>query len=178
MPDSTKAHPERAEARTNLFVLAVLRTGLAAGPIRIRNLSTRGMLVEGAVLPPAGTHVKIERGSLVTSGIVVWNVDGRAGVELSSDVEVESWLPMRRNAAQSRIDEIVQTVKSGSTHPTSAIDMSNRPSLGTLIRELENVSQTLAEDDQIVSRHAELLQRLDIIGQHLTSLMKTPPIRT
>lgn len=170
---------ERAETRTNLFVLAAIRSSLAIGPVRIRNLSKRGMLVEGAILPPVGTEVQIERGSLLASGKIVWLGDGRAGIELASDIEVKSWLPKFSKAGQARVDELVHTIKAGLQQPVAVPEpLINQPDLLSLLKDLDHVSQMMAEDDYIVSRHGESIQRLDIIAQHLRSLTRTGPVRT
>ena len=50
----------RAEARTNLFVMAKLAAGGSVCTVKVRNISSGGALVEGAALPPPGTPCRLK----------------------------------------------------------------------------------------------------------------------
>lgn len=172
---------KRAAPRINLFVLAAVRSGHAVSPVRIRNVSPKGMLIEGGALPPVGSLVEIERGVLSASGSVVWLENGRAGVHVSGVVDVAKWLPNAMASRQSRIDEIVHKIKSGDSlagcdsPAPAAAKYGDLVELDRLIGELSFVSQSLAEDTTVLDGHAENLQKLDIIVQRLKTFLQECP---
>ena len=113
----------RLSARTNLFVMAAICGGLGSEPVKVRNLSPNGALIEGAVLPQTGTQVRLCRADLEVGGEIVWCKDGRAGLQFGSPVVVADWLPQgSANAGQQRVDQLVQKLKTSgaSSSPSSA----------------------------------------------------------
>ena len=78
----------RADIRSNVFLSATL---LAAGvtlPVRIRNISPTGVLLDGAGLPPQGSVIHLRRGSLSVGGEIAWQRDGQCGVRFDAGVVV------------------------------------------------------------------------------------------
>ena len=71
--------------RTTTFRSAVLDLGGTQGEIRIRNISSNGVLIDGIAFPhdPTGTEVMIEllEGQMFPA-VIRWAQDGRAGLEL------------------------------------------------------------------------------------------------
>lgn len=169
----------RIEARTNMFVMASLSARGASGPVRVRNLSPTGALIEGGVLPVPGEPVSLLRGSLRTDGKVVWCHNGRAGLRFDALVTVSDWLP--KGAHQSRqhqSDSIIRKFKAEKgAHPPSAVYKEVAPSgvtssdLETLVRELDLLAEALAEDDVVIIRHGAKLQVLDAASQALRKLV-------
>lgn len=98
----------RVERRTNMFVMASLIARSASGPVRVRNLSSTGALIEGAVIPAPGERVFLRRAGATVVGEVIWSRDGRAGLRSDSRVTVADWLPRANCSAQQRVDEVVQ----------------------------------------------------------------------
>jgi hypothetical protein len=169
----------RLTARTNLFVMAVICAGLSSEPVRVRNLSTSGALVEGAVLPQPGTQVRLCRADLDVEGEVMWCKDGRAGLQFGSSVIVADWLPQgSAKAGQQRVDRLVQKLKSDglSASPSSvAIGENDRKDfsaqeLNHLRKAVESLAEDLAADAAIVEHHSSKLQTLDIVAQALGKL--------
>lgn len=165
---------DRAAGRTNLFVLAVLRSSSQSVPVRVRNVSENGMLVEAAILPPVGTAVEIKRGALSATGTVIWAGDGRAGLKLSSTIDVRSWLPQKGGSGQSRVDEIAEQVRAGAGREQEAGRIlpgtGSEGALAALAAEVAAIAQSLAEDGQMIASCADALQRLDLVAQKLRSL--------
>jgi hypothetical protein len=54
--DHDSGRQQRADIRSNMFVMAVLYCDGCSAPVRIRNLSRSGALIESAVIPPDGAH--------------------------------------------------------------------------------------------------------------------------
>ena len=51
----------RREPRTNMFVMATIYADTGSAPVKVRNLSSTGALIEGEVLPPLGATVRLRR---------------------------------------------------------------------------------------------------------------------
>jgi hypothetical protein len=169
----------RREPRTNMFVMATIYADTGSAPVKVRNLSSSGALVEGGVLPPPGATFRLCRGSLNITGEVVWSRDGRAGLRFASGVSVADWLPRgKATAPQQRVDDIVQYAKASliptsispedcpifETNKLSSLDMTR------LRQAIESLAEDLANDPLIVERHASKLQTLDIAAQALRKL--------
>ena len=74
----------RSEGRSNVFLAVSLKTGDRIIPVRVRNIASRGMLVEGVALPPIGTRVTLVRGDLSAAGQLAWVVTVTAESTLTS----------------------------------------------------------------------------------------------
>ncbi len=174
------AQPEsRLSARTNLFVMAAIFAGLGSEPVKVRNLSANGALIEGAVLPEPGTRVRLCRADLNVGGEIVWCRDGRAGLRFESSVAVADWLPQGlASAGQQRVDRVVQELKNDGLNalPSSVAHGENDSKdfsveeLNYLRAEIESLAEDLAGDAAVVDRHFSKLQTLDIVAQALGKL--------
>ncbi len=66
----------------------------------LRNISARGMQVEGEELPPKGTYVAIWIDGLnVPAGEVMWRKDAVAGIQLSEELGWTSLMPWIRKVS-------------------------------------------------------------------------------
>lgn len=183
-PDATDDAPSagqlQRDGRSNMFVVAALTSADASGPVRIRNLSSSGALVEGGALPAAGEPVRLNRGSLSVSGQIVWRREDKAGIKFSSSISVPLWLPTgRAPARQQRVDEIVFRYQAGAA-PTApalprtleiqegAVDV--RATLLELRAVINAAAEELASDSSLAARHVKALQAIDVAGQALEQL--------
>ncbi len=169
----------RREPRTSLFAMATLYAGLGSWAVKVRDLSSRGALVEGGDIPPPGTSVRLCRGSLTIMGEIVWCRAGRAGLRLESSLAIAEWLPgSRATAPQQRVDEIVQQVRASGTmpslspghHPTLQSNKLSAVELTRLRIAIEALAEDLAADAHVVNRHMSKLQTLDVAAQALGKL--------
>lgn len=172
-------HDGRREPRKSMFVMATIYAAAGSAPVKVRDLSSRGALIEGAVIPPAGTRVRLCRGSLSIGSEVVWANEGRAGLLFDSRVSVADWLPsVRALAAQQRVDEVVQQTKASQTvHAApAAVPLTFAPcefsalELTGLRQAIESLADDLASDPSVLERHASKLQTLDRAAQVLRKL--------
>lgn len=174
------AHCEaRREPRTSLFVMATLYADTGSSPVKVRDLSSVGALIEGGVIPPVGTSVRLCRGSFSITGRMVWCRGGRGGLRFESSISVAEWLPGGRGTvAQQRVDEIVQETKAAGTVPSFSSghrsdDQSGKLTAFELTRlrtAIESLADDLAADPQVVKRHMTKLQTLDLAAQALRKL--------
>lgn len=164
----------RRELRTNLFAMGTIYVDGASTPVRVRNLSPAGAMIEGAVLPRSGRRVRLCRGSLEVSAEIVWCQDGAAGLQFESAVTVTDWLPRGRAIApQQRIDEVFHQARAGvsvasppAPPPGSGIKL-GALDLTRMKQAIESLAVELASDPQVVERYASKLQVLDIAAETL-----------
>jgi hypothetical protein len=163
----------RSSRRTNLFVAAMLYSEGGNSPAKIRNLSEYGALVEASVLPPAGTLVRVCRGSLAVRGQIVWQRGGRAGLKFDSAIAVADWLPTGITRHQSQVDAMVHHVKTGcaAREPASP---GSRPAaesvqiqLEAAAASLERMADELCSDPHVLVHHHRTLQQFEILVQRL-----------
>lgn len=161
---------QRIEPRTNMFVLATISWAGASGPVKIRNMSASGALIEGTVLPPVGETVLLRRGSSVAAGKIAWCKGGKAGVKLDQKVAVSEWMP-GDSTGQTRVDQIVHRIRSEkptAEHlPVTSAPLISSSELRTLADGLCSLADDLADDMDFVIRHSSRLQLLDIAAQTL-----------
>ena len=74
--DDPPAEPNRRSARKPVLLSATLEVAGERVPVKLRNLSEEGALIEGSPLPAAGATTWFERGALRLIGKIVW-VDGK-----------------------------------------------------------------------------------------------------
>lgn len=155
--------------------MAAIYAAAGSTPVKVRNVSPRGALIEGAVIPPLGSRVRLCRGSLSVTAEIVWSRDGRAGLGFQSTVCVDDWLPRNRAMTpQERVDEMVGQVKACALVPRSlgdgATSESSKPAaleLARLAHALESLAEDLTADPDIVKRHLFKIQTLDVAAQAL-----------
>jgi len=182
-----QAH-ERADMRSNMFVVAALYCDRGSSPVRIRNMSRSGALIESAVIPPEQSPVRLSRGSLAVVGQIVWRKDNRAGIRFDAAVEVGNWLPGGgHSTAQQRVDEIVhscRTTHSNQPEPATAAPTAP-PALAELAGQLVEIKhalnamgEVLAEDMAVAMAHSTELQTIDISVQKLERIAAFLAVRT
>lgn len=172
---------DRRAERTHLFVVATLYFGQASTPVRVRNLSMTGALIEGADLPPVGTEIVLRRGNLEAAGTAIWSDSGRAGLSFYWPVAVSAWLPTKEPTRQAQVDRIAFEVKQGRRAldvapllPIDAPPMSRLAAVAELTAlqaELGQLADKLSHDMILVATHPEV-QFLDAAGQRIGKIIQ------
>ena len=103
-------------SRKNLLT-ASIEAGALKAPVRIRNLSETGAMIDGAALPDIGTVLTLRRLEVVRA-VVVWSATGRCGIRFDGVAAVEDWVAGVRQArpaerSQARVDAIQAAVRRG-----------------------------------------------------------------
>lgn len=173
----------RADPRTSIYLAAALYTDGCSSPVKIRNISATGALLEGAAIPRVGTLVQLVRGTLIAHALVAWATDARCGLKFSGQVDVQSWRAAPTNVEQQRVDEVVRLVKAGAVPlpvpPLGQGKPADRTSIDTseLVGDLRQISKLLdklgselAGDSDIVTRHGPALQNVDIAMQMIAAI--------
>ena len=189
---SEAADNRRVAQRTFLMLAATARCGGQSLPIRIRNVSETGALIEGADLPVAGEEILLSRGETEIDAIVAWASGSRRGVHFSRPVAVDTWragkpanaLP----ASQGRVDLIQAAARSGRNAASlpppppeerwiDELDARMAEELAFVQRLVETLGDELVADPAIVHRHTQALQNIDVASQilgHLSRVVGAP----
>ncbi len=90
--DESSNSQNRKNRRSNVLMSASLELSGTSVPVKLRNLSAEGALVEGESLPVEGASVLFRKGDLSIPGRVAW-VNGRqAGVNFARNLNPEQLL--------------------------------------------------------------------------------------
>jgi hypothetical protein len=183
MASATDDH--RGTPRKSLFAAAVLYTSAGSAPVRVRNISEKGALVEGSELPEPETDVRLSRGSLSALGQVRWSLEGKAGIAFVAPVQVANWLSSCSiKGHQERVDELVLAVREGSPFATNGQSPQQSSSLtvpnGRQLTErlvqihqsIEQIAEALAADPMVLNKHGAELQKLEAVVRVIASLVK------
>jgi len=190
MADQPTANTRVRAPRKNLLLAATIEAGALKGPVRIRNLSESGAMLEGAALPDVGTAFMLRRLEIEIGGTVVWRESGRCGVAFDGKVSVAEWsagvphVPRPGIRGQARVDEIQSVLRSGgqlpidapspasSTKPITPGELNRRiaEEIDYAWRLLNAVADELSDDPVLLQRHGDALQRFDIACQMITHL--------
>jgi hypothetical protein len=90
--DQSSAAQNRKSQRSNVLLAATLETNGASLPIKLRNLSPEGALVDGEPLPEAGSEVVFHRNELSLPGRVAWVHGNHAGIAFAKPLQPEEVL--------------------------------------------------------------------------------------
>lgn len=82
----------RRARRSNVLLAASIETSGASVPVKLRNLSTEGALVEGDDLPVEGSEVLFKRNELSVKSRVAWVNGAHAGVAFRRPIAQEDVL--------------------------------------------------------------------------------------
>lgn len=154
-----------------MFVLASMAAASVSGPIKIRNMSPSGALIEGVALPHVGEHLSLGRGELSAAGTIVWREGGRAGLRFDHFVEVGAWLPA--GSRQQQVDQTFHELKNGlaptAPQPPAPVGTSpvGKADLLEAASALDALADALAEDARVIAGHSTKLQALDVAAQLL-----------
>ena len=126
----------RRSRRSNVLLAASIEASGAVTPVKLRNLSTEGALIEADGLPLEGTEVVFRRNELSVNSRVAWVAGNQAGVAFHRPIPQEDVL---RNIPKPRY--------------RAPLDF-KRPALAC--RELSPEEVRLAESWVATSRHGSL----------------------
>jgi hypothetical protein len=175
----------RRAPRSNLFLSAEIDTGGKASPVRVKNLSETGALLEGPAFPAVGTVLTLRRLDVQIGATVVWLAPPKCGVAFEGEVCVGEWIAGKAGPVtfgQARVDEMQATVRDRTSLrpvPIAAVDRGKdvedidgrvAEELAFVRRLLEALSDELVVEPIVVQRHARALQGFDLAGQILGHL--------
>lgn len=174
------AKNNRGQSRSSVFAAAVVRAGVEQAPVKVRNMSPNGAMVESPLTPPQGTIVSLMRGSLSARGTVAWSSDHRFGLHFASELSIKEWLATPAKCEQQRVDNIVSLIRAGAipTEASAGAPEFDAPQsddrladyLGDVVRLMQDLEDDLASSDDTLDRHGLKLQNLDIAMQMIRAI--------
>lgn len=90
--DESSPTQNRKSRRSNVLMSASLELSGASLPVKLRNLSADGALVEGDKLPVEGASLLFRKGDLSMTGVVAWVKGRQAGVSFAHKLNPEQLL--------------------------------------------------------------------------------------
>ena len=90
--DESSPTQNRKSRRSNVLMAASLELSGTSLPVKLRNLSADGALVEGEKLPVEGSSVQFRKGELSMAGHVAWVKGRQAGVSFAQKLDPEQLL--------------------------------------------------------------------------------------
>ena len=88
----------RTMPRVELRLRVHIKSGGVLSIATMRNISARGLQIEGAELPPKGTYVSVfVEGLNVPPGEIIWSKGDLAGIELFEELSWSSLMPWIRS---------------------------------------------------------------------------------
>ena len=182
--------------RKNLMLTASIESETLSAPVRVRNLSESGAMIDGAALPVVGAKVVLRRADLSTAATVMWREGGRCGIKFDNVVaSVDEWVAGKQNPpgqaqyGQARVDAIQSAVRAGvelqpeAPSATGAglsgkdLDARIAEEIDFLRRLIDNLGEELTDDPIVVQRHLQAVQTLDRASQilgHLGAVLSAP----
>lgn len=167
----------RASERSNVFLSAALYTQTRSFPVRIRNISAGGALLDGTNLPGEGSPVSLCRAHLAVEGKVAWQAHELRGVHFSAEIDVEEWVKLRGHAGQQRVDQAVAAIRTGKHQDDLISEMSNTGTepvtMESISTALEEICERLSNSPALTDDVAVELVRLDSIINSLRQLARS-----
>jgi PilZ domain len=90
--DQSSASQNRKTRRSNVLMSASLELSGTSLPVKLRNLSAEGALVQGDKLPVEGASILFRKGDLIMNGTVAWVKGKQAGVNFTHRLDPEQLL--------------------------------------------------------------------------------------
>lgn len=90
--DQSNSPQNRKSRRSNVLMSASLELSGMSLPVKLRNLSSDGALVEGDKLPVEGSSVQFRKGELSVAGRVAWAKTRHAGISFMHALEPDQVL--------------------------------------------------------------------------------------
>ena len=169
-----ESHGNRAEGRANVFLGAVLDSGTGSVPVRVRNISPNGALIEGPILPTPGAKVRLVRGTLRASGTLAWEAQNHGGVSFAEPIDVQAWVQRIGHPGQQRVDSLVAAIRRGEPVRGTEEEPQADPLAG-ISRALDELCERLASSKLFPPELGEDLLKLDVLAQSLRSLARGRP---
>lgn len=90
--DQSGTTQNRRSRRSHVLMAATIEVDGTLVPVKLRNLSSQGALVESETLPAVGTAVIFRKKELNLAGRVAWITGGRAGIAFADRLDPEAVL--------------------------------------------------------------------------------------
>lgn len=168
-----KGEDPRGDQRSHVFLMAVLSTGAQSFPVRVRNLSVNGALLEGTKLPDKDATVTLRRGSLATTGNIAWAAGQLCGIHFLGAIHVAEWVDRAGPVGQQRIDAAVAEFRHTSNvrrDPAPSSHEAPREKLAAMSAALLQICERITEMPGMTVKLAEELLKIEATAHALREL--------
>ena len=161
----------RAERR-GLFMSAQLLVDGQDWPIRVRNISETGAMVEGMRLPETGA-VELRRADHRIVASIAWAQGKRRGLRFHRSIEVAEWLPSTDMQGQQLLDARIAAARAQAVPQSETYedDLPIVPRVGEELklasRRLEGLLDTFGDYMPMLQRFPTEMQQLEVLQQLL-----------
>lgn len=171
----------RSSPRTTLLMRGLLLDSDKAYPVKIRNVSLSGALLEGAPEQTVGAQLILRRDEEDIPVVKVWSGANRTGVQfvLGDQIKISTKIPLSNcpKHGETTFDDDGQYLRdSEKIRQTRISDNEIRKRLceeiSTISRSLELIGQELSGQTFVLVRHSSALQALDLAQQTLLRIAK------
>lgn len=161
----------RKAERVNTLLAADALIGNTCWPVRIRNISSTGVMVETAVKVDVKSSILIKRGTLHVAGEIVWRRDGVFGVRFFEPADVAPWLGISSREAVASIDQCAQSgIQASASLSEAALTRRIAEEIAYAERLVSAVASSLSEDPILRVRYCGRVQELSIAADMLNQL--------
>jgi hypothetical protein len=94
--------PKQREARSPVLLNGLLRGGGEERIVRIKNVSSRGMMIEASEAPDVGVTVEVSVGRVAVLGRIVWRKGKQLGIHSRSTIDKDRLSKGHRDAQDAR----------------------------------------------------------------------------
>lgn len=116
--NETELPQNRRARRSHVLMAASIEASGQTLPVKLRNLSSEGALVEGGELPAIGSPVIFRKKELSLAGRVAWVIDGRAGIAFDARLDPEAVLRhVPPSKPQAKLDFRRPRIRAGELSP-------------------------------------------------------------
>ncbi len=116
--DESGITQNRRTRRSHVLMAASIEAGGATVPVKLRNLSSDGALVEGSTLPAVDSPVVFRKKELTLAGRVAWVTGCRAGIAFDAKLDPEAVLRhVPKIRPQAKLDFRRPGIKAGDLSP-------------------------------------------------------------
>jgi hypothetical protein len=164
----TQDEKSRESVRANFFLAAVLASSAGSAPVRLRNLSVQGALIDGPSLPEEGSQIELHRGRLAARGEIVWRDGHLCGVRFQRKINVREWIERLGHPGQQQVDRaiaLLQHVEALEPLTSESPEGANEEmELATIADELASICERLVSFPELSIEAEEELMRLDALA--------------
>jgi len=101
---------KRAARRARVLLAAKLYSSLGDLDCRLRDLSSKGALIECTTPPPVGSEVVFVRGKVTIPARVAWAADNRLGIEFEHPIDEQAVLVQLKHVPRTDVPQFYQNL--------------------------------------------------------------------
>lgn len=158
----------RQTQRVNTLFAADAQVGSSTWPVKVRNISQFGALLETSVKVDVGSSIVIKRGILRAAGEIVWRRQSAFGVRFFEPADVEQWLGVPTRDVLPVHQEA--TRKSSGALSDEVISKRVAEELAYVERIIGVAAAVLSDDPILRIRHCSKIQELCIAAENIRGL--------